>query len=352
MANLINKAKESAEENSGSADFEEELDEQFDWHGIDVDSDVEYVRTQPTVQLDATFPDEEEGNPLQRNPQPEHYDDRYDQGYLMIVVDDVEVSVDGEEDVVILYREESNEYRVFDLNDRGTDRVGEGKIAFNNGVSETLYRGEEVDEIPDGRIRYTVTSGAAKNVARRLDVCGAEDADTTEDGVNNGLIEKVPPWASDDNGEDEDGYYSRYARDPELREDLRGERVSFVHGRGDEMRGDDSGGYHFVVFDGDGEEVEPTDEGEPTVRRERDDDDDWLNRTFLRSEWGRWERAHSGDDSSGGLPTQQEKFVEEYVAADMDADEDSIRSHLQDNNDKFENDVQADRIVQEIQQAT
>lgn len=328
------------------------------WQDIEVDFDeVSWVKTHPTTFLEGDLPDHEEGNPIIRFRSPENNNDRKDQGYIGVVLDNPSVLVsedEGTENTVVLETDDddSTDYRIYNLDDKGTTEKDFG-VAF----SGDNRAGDKLDDFPDdvGRVIVTISSAAARNIARRLDVCGAETAgmDTSTGLVNDGLIEYAPDEVTDDQGRDEDGFRSRYARDPELREDMRGKRLGIFHTRREEVDEDYAEDvenderrsmYWFSVFDMEaGESIKPTDEGEPKVVYEWDGSE-YRNRTFLRDEWGQY------DPDATSLPEDQQAFVDAWLDADQSTDEEDIREALDaEDDDTFEDEVRHDQIVAAIQ---
>lgn len=335
-------------------------------------SEIAFTHFHPTSILTGKFP-EDEGNPVIRFPDQQHNDGRRDQGYLGLVLDDMGVLADedeGTDGTVILDVHESNEVRVFNEDDDQTT-VGEG-----NGMEaedlvkygDRTYEGTLTDEFPVDRSIAVVGGAASKSVAKALDVNGAQNADMDADtgDVNGGLIEYAPDDVDAD-------VRSRYARNPELREDLYGTDVAILVGRREEID-DDVTGYlgrdgeaqdgdpvlgegpdgqthtdpfqasyaelveagerrsmkWFSVFAdfGDGlEKVEPV-EGEPT------------GYTYL--EW-------RFDPQVGRLPDEDYEFVETYVEEGAPTDEDVIRQNIEDNAENLSDDPNKERIVELIQ---
>lgn len=342
------KAAESSKNSGG---------QQSDYEGIDVDMDnVAWVKMQPTTFFTGVFP-ENEGNPIIRFAAPDQNDGRLDQGYLGIVVDDPEVLIDedeGTENTIILDREDSSEYRLFNEDDEGTtleesftkedgDVVQDGHdVAYNAGQGERTYSGEVVDEITEDRAILTIGGTASKGVGKSLDVKGALEADMDEDGdgPNDGLIEYMP----EDQRTGDEQYTSRYARNnPELRSELFGTRVGFFLARREEIdddfaekveEGERNGMYWWTVFNTETEEVI-----EPEIT-----DTEPEQYAFL--EW-RWD-----PEGGAGLPEEHYEYVSEYVdAAEQDGgpdtDEDTIRGHIEDDMDTF-TDTPDDELVEQM----
>jgi len=347
------KAAESSK-NSGNG--------QSEYEGIDVDMDeVAWVKMQPTTFVTGEFP-EGENNPIIRFASPDNNDGRLDQGYLGVVLDDPEVLVDedeGTEGTVILDRDDSSEYRLFNEDDRGTEveknfsENDEGEVvqdgyevSFNAGQGSRSYDGQVVDEIEEDRIILTIGGTASKGVAKSLDVKGAlaGDMDPEEGSPNGGLIEYMP----DDERSGSESYTSRYTRDPELKTELYGTRVGFFLARREEIdedfaeeveEGNRRSMYWWTLFNTENEEVI-----EPEVTETEP-----LQYSYL--EW-RWDA-----DESAGLPEEHYKYVQEYAEAaeqadGPDTDESTIRNHIEDDMDTFDSqpdDDTVDQMVERIQ---
>lgn len=295
---------------------------------IDVElSETPFVKFMPTTMVTGVFPEAEEGNPIIRFPDEENNDGRRDQGYLGLVMDSVGVEDEEFEDTVILQTEDdTTDYRVFDLSDEQTEEIEDTGIQFG----DRLYTGEVVDDI-DERAVVVVDRTAATSVARKLDVNGATSAgmDDETGQPNGGLIEYAP--------DDVDAAVNRrYARNPELRDDLVGEEVGVLVSRREELdedyaervADDDDPArpmYWYSVFTMDEEPVEPT-TGEPT------------GYSFL--EW-------RFDPTAGHLPDDQWEFVQQYQAQGLSTDEETIRANIEKNN--FEDAPNEDRIVRLVQ---
>jgi len=349
------KAAESSKNNGNDSGGE--------YEGIEVDMDnVAWVKMQPTTFFTGVTP-EGEGNPIIRFASPDQNDGRLDQGYLGIVVDDPSVLIDeeeGTENTVVLDREGSSEYRLFNEDDEGTDVeesftknesgdvVADGyDVTYNAGQGERTYSGEVVDEITEDRAILTIGGTASKGVAKSLDVKGAMNAGMEEDNdsPNDGLIEYMP----DDMRSGSEQYTSRYARDnPELREDLQGVRIGFMLARRAEIdeefaeeveEGERRDMYWWTVFNIEQEEVV-----EPEVT-----DTEPEQRTFL--EW-RWD-----PDGGASLPDEYYDYVSEYVDAASQSggpstDEDTVRGHIEDDIDTFDDepgDNEVEQMVERIQ---
>lgn len=345
------KAAESSK-NSGTG--------QSDYEGIDVDMDeVGWVKMQPTTFLTGVFP-EDEGNPIIRFAAPDNNDGRLDQGYLGLVLDDPEIIVDdeeGTEGTVILDREGTSEYRLFNEDDRGTEveesftKTDDGEVVqdghdvtYDAGQGERSYSGEIVEEIPEDRVILTIGGSASKGVAKSLDVKGALEADMGPEGdsPNGGLMEYMP----EEMRSGDEKYTSRYARNnPELKPDLLGTRVGFFLARREEIdddfaeqveEGDRRSMYWWTVFNTETEEII-----EPEVT-----DTEPEQYTYL--EW-RWD-----PEGGAGLPEEHYEYVSEYVEAAQqeggpDTDEETIRGHIEDDMETFDTEPDDDTVEQMVE---
>ncbi len=210
----------------------EESDEQTatdgEYENIDV-SDAEYIRMHPgPTAVEATitglryFPAFTESGDLDTDARGEVYP----------IITDVEVPDDDSLDAVGIFESTTttgDDYKVVNTDNDGVD-------VYDVGVSVgQMFESTQVDTfgIEDGDIGVLkLSTGAGRSVARTLDVKGLPNADVsrTEDGTpdikdhgwpvsNNGLVETHP-----DNGDD---FYEppRFARDPQLRPDVAGQRV-------------------------------------------------------------------------------------------------------------------------------
>jgi hypothetical protein len=321
-------AKEQGTVNGGE---QEELEQ------IEVDmGSISFVHFQPTTAVTGAFP-EDEGNPIIRFPDAQHNEGRLDQGYLGLVLDEPAVSADadeGTENTVILDVADSNEIRVFNADDSQTDVLDGIGVEY----SDRLYKGDVVDEFPDDRIILVVSGSASKSVARTLDVNGAPLAGMDEDGQkNDGLIEYP-------NGAEAD-VYSRYARNPELRDELYGAEVGLMVVRREEFDEEyaelvESGErramkYFLVQGDtGDGTEVL-----EPVVGQPSD-------YSFLEWNWD-----PDGETTTAGttLPDADQEFVDGYRSSGMSTDRATIVANIQDNENALSGDTDEDTLVEMIQ---
>lgn len=351
-------AVDSRENNNSGSDDDSRED-----YGIDVDFDeVAFVRMSPTVFATGVMPDVDEGNPIIRFKNADYNEGRYDQGYLGLVVDDPELIVDeeeGTEGTVVLETDEndSTDYRIFN-NDDGQTKVIDGMgVKFG----DRLYEGEILDEIGEDRIILTVSGASSKNVAKRLDkkglVAAGMDDETGE--VNDGLIEYKPSDLRENDGNE---ITSRYARDPELKTSLHGERVGFFLARREELDDADTGYgdehtdpdeasyrelvedkdrfersmYWYVVFNIDAEEEVEMEETDDTV----------YGYTFLHEDWGQF------DPSAGRMPDDQWAFVENYVEeaeqGNVSTDEETIRTNIENNAAEFDGSPDTDAMLSAI----
>jgi len=317
-----------ARKNSGSQ--RGELDQ------IEVDmGEMTFTHFHPTTIVTGEFP-ADEGNPIIRFSDEQHNNGRIDQGYLGLIIDNPGVLASEEEqteDTVIIDVADSNEVRVFNTADRDTDLIDGVGVEYN----DRLYKGEVVDSFPDDRIILIVSGAASKSVAKKLDVCGAKTAGMNEETgrKNDGLIE----YTDDPDAE----VRSRYARSPELREDLYGADVGVMVSRREELddkyaelveSGDRRGMKWFALFAdfGDGlEPVEATDEG-----------------TAVRSSYILWNFDPSV--GSGRIPDEDYDFVQQYVDAGLPSDRDTIEQNIENNSSDLSNRPDVDRMVELIQQ--
>lgn len=358
---FLDKAEEGAVE-SGNNDGDGGSGQDEDY-GIDVDFDeTPFIRAAPTTFPTGVFPEQDEGNPIIRFKNAEYNNGRLDQGYLGLVVDEPEAVVDEDEgtaSTVILETNDadSTDFRLFNEDDDETKVIDGMGVKFG----DRLYEGEFVDELPDTRSILTVSGASAKNVAKRLDSKGAviADMDPEEGGTNGGLIEYKP---SEMREGDSNEVTSRYARDPELKGSLFGQRLGVFLARREELDNEDTGYgdehddpdkasfaelvadgdrpergmYWYVVFDVDAEEEVEAEDTDTEVR----------GYTYLHDDWGGF------DPSVGGIPDDQWEFVEEYVEAaesgDVDTDEENIRANINENSDEFNASPEVDSMVNAI----
>jgi len=330
--NLRQNVEEEVKESASNDDEQETLEQ------IDVDfGATPFVKFYPTTAISGTFP-EDAGNPIIRFPDASNNDGRRDQGYLGLVLEDLSINTAGEEETgfdmtdatfVATGDDDSTEYRAVNFTDEHTSEIfgGDG-VNISGDKYEIADRETEVD----GRTILVVDRTAAQSVARKLDVNGAEFAGMDEETgqVNGGLVEYAPDDADTD-------VNSRYARNPELREELYGEEVTVLVTRRSEVdedyaervadTNDETRDMMWYSVFADGEALEPV-EGEP------------VGYSYL--EW-------RFDPSAGNLPDEQWSFVQEYIEAGAPTDEDTIIENIEDNSDSFDEEANVERIVGLIQ---
>jgi len=303
---------------------------------IEVDmGSIPFVKFYPTTLIRGTFP-EDEGNPIIRFPDAAHNDGRRDQGYLGLVFDDLAIETgDGTgfdmDDATFVRTSDSDstEYRAVNFTDDKTDEVFGGS---GIDISGDKYEVEERTTSIDGRTILVVDRAAAVSVARALDVNGATFAGMDEETgqPNGGLIEYAPDDVDAD-------VNRRYARNPELRDELYGEEVGILVTRRSEVDEDyaervadvsdetrDMMWYTPVHGD---ETLEPV-EGEPTG--------------YSYLEW-------RFDPTAGNLPDEDWEFVQEYIEAGAPTDEDTILENIEQNADELSDDPNTERMVGLIQ---
>ena len=326
---VANEVEESASNNDGGE--QETLDQ------IEVDfGEIPFVKFYPTTLVRGTMP-EDEGNPIIRFPDAGNNDGRRDQGYLGIVMDDLTIDTTDETGFdmseaafVETDEDDSTEYRAVNFNDGETSEKFGGE-AVN--ISGDQYGIDDTVTSIDGRAILVVDRTAAVSVARKLDVNGATLAGMDEEtgDVNGGLIEYAP-------NDVETGVNRRYARNPELREELYGEEVGILVTRRSEVdedyaervadpEDDTRDMMWYTAIDSEGESLEPT-EGEP------------VGYSFL--EW-------RFDPTAGNLPDADWEFVQEYVEAGLPTDEDTILDNIEDNAGELSDDPNTERMVGLIQ---
>lgn len=378
-------ASQSAAESGGNGSDED--------IGIEVDFDeTPFIRAHPTTFVSGAFP-EDEGNPIIRFRNAEYNNGRYDQGSIALVLDEPEFIIDeeeGTEGTVILETDDSDstDIRVFNADDENTEVVdNEGMTGVkydSNGT--TLYEGEFLDPGDvSGRVVVVTSGSSSKHLAKALDINGAMDAGMGEDGwVNDGLIEYKPyDIRTNERGE----ITSRYARNPELKERLYGRHIGVFLGRREELDDDVTG---YVGMNSEPDEDDPV-MGVPEDGSAHDDPDrasyaervaagerypmKWYqafdisegesiepevtgvepsdgNYTWLEDEWGQF------DAEAGRLSDDQWSYVEEYVSAveagQVDADEETIRGHIEEDAEagEFEEEPETEKIVGSIQRQT
>jgi hypothetical protein len=192
---------------------------------IEVDmSTTPFVKFYPTTALTGTFP-ADEGNPVIR------FDDQQNnghdhQGYLGLVVDDLTIdqSAGGGFDmsdsfIIETDDDDYTEYRAVNFGDTNTTEKFGGEAVSIDGDQ---YGIDDRHTTIEGRSILVVDRTAAVSVAKKIDVCGGEpagmDPDSPDD-INSGLVEYVPSDV-----EAEVGW--RYARRPELRDELLGSEAT------------------------------------------------------------------------------------------------------------------------------
>jgi hypothetical protein len=302
---------------------------------IEVDfGSMPFVKFYPTTLVSGTFP-ADEGNPIIRFPDESNNDGRRDQGYLGLVLDDLHVITDEDEGlggagIVKTDDEDYTEYRIVNFDDDQTTEKYDGDAVS---ISGAQYGVDEVVTEIEGRSILVVDRTASVSVARKLDVNGDTLAgmDETTGNVNGGLIE----YAIDDDAP----VNRRYARNPELREELYGAEVGIMVTRRSEVDEDFAELVHdesteardmmwYTVFDMETEEpITPT-TGEP------------VGYSFL--EW-------RFDPTAGNLPDQDWEFVQEYISNGLPDDEDNIIQNIEDNSGRLSADPNVERMVGLIQ---
>jgi hypothetical protein len=331
--NLRDSVTEEVEQSANSGSEDSETLEQIE---VDMGT-IPFVKFYPTTAITGTFP-EDEGNPIIRFPDASNNDGRRDQGYLGLVLEDLTINTDGEEETGFDMTEaaflktadsDSTEYRAVNFNDdQTTEKFGGDGV----GISGDTYEVEDSVTSIDGRAILVVDRTAAVSVARKLDVNGATFAGMDEETgqVNGGLIEYAP--------DDEDtGVNRRYARNPELREELYGNEATILVTRRSEVdedyaervadQSDDTRDMMWYSAFADGEALEPT-EGEP------------VGYSYL--EW-------RFDPTAGNLPDQDWQFVQEYIEAGAPTDEETILENIEQNSDELSEDPNTERMVGLIQ---
>ncbi len=368
VANEVTQAKENRSSNNNDDSYGRGFS---DLEQIEVDmGETPFVKFYPTTALTGTFP-EDEGNPIIRF-RDEQNNGHGHQGYLGLVVDDLTVdqSTDGGFDMSEAYIVETDdddytEYRTVNFGDDDTTEKFGGEAVNIDGDQYGID--EKVTTI-EGRSILVVDRTAAVSVAKKLDVSGATPAGMdpeSDDDLNSGLIEYLP-----NDMESDDGVSWRYARRPELREELLGEEVTLLVSRREEIDDgftgytDADGNYALSIpEDVDKEDVEPHDSEEDASYAELVAADDargmmWYsvfdedgaalspiegestNRPFL--EW-------SFDPTASYLPTEQAQFVNEYQSQGLPTDEDTIVSNVREN---FGDDTDEEKIIGLIQSGT
>jgi len=357
VASEVAEAKENR--NSGGSDSQRESVDQIE---IDM-GETPFVKFYPTTAITGTFP-ENEGNPIIRFRDEENNGHGH-QGYLGLVVDDltIDTSEDGgfdmsEATIIETDEDDYTEYRAVNFGDDSTTEKFGGEAVNIDGDQ---YGIESRTTSLDERAILVVDRTAAVSVAKKLDRDGATRAGMDEDTgqPNSGLIEYAP--------EDADAEVSwRYARRPELREELLGTDVTTLVSRREEIDNgftgytDDDGNFALDVPEGtDEDEVEAhSDEGEASYAELVAADDargmmwysvfdedgtalepvegDATGYSFL--EW-------RFDPTAGHLPDDQWEFVQTYQSQGLPQDEETIVDNIREN---FE-DANEERIVGLIQ---
>lgn len=363
--------KEAAEDSNSDGGQQETLDQ------IEVDfGEIPFVKFYPTTLPSGTFP-VGEGNPIIRFPDAGNNDGRRDQGYLGLVMDDLSVLTDEEEgmdEAVILETGESDstEYRIVNFDDPETsEKFGGDGVDISGDTYEVVDRHTE---LPEDRAILTVDRTASVSVARKLDVNGETFAGMDEETgqVNGGLIEYAP--------DDEDADVERrYARNPELREDLYGEEVGVMVTRRSEADAGATGylgrnGQHSEPVVGEGEDgethtdpsratfeelTEASVDGQPERR-------DMMWYTVFDMETGETLEPVAADGegsepvgysylewrfdpSAGNLPEEDWDFVQQYIEKGAPTDEDTILANIEENADDLSEDPNTERMVRLIQ---
>ncbi len=371
----------SNDNDSGSNEEQESLEQ------IEVDmGTTPFTKFYPTTLVSGKFP-ENEGNPIIRFPDAGNNDGRRDQGYLGLVLDDLEILTDEDEgmDEATLIEtddEDSTEYRAVNLaEDNTVEKFGGDAISIDGDQYGIESRVTEID----GRTILVVDRTASLSVARKIDVNGATYAGMDEEtgDVNGGLVEYA---YTGEEGQDVDidgnevPVGSRYARNPELRDDLSGERVGFMVTRRSDADSGATGylgrnGQHDEPVVGEGEDgdthtdpsratfeelTEARVDGQPERR-------DMMWYTVFNMDTGEAIQPVSAEDeagseptgysflewsfdpTAGNLPDEDWEFVQEYIEAGLPDDEDTIISNIEDNEDDLSEDPNTERMVGLIQ---
>jgi|APHM01.1.fsa_nt_gi hypothetical protein len=320
--NTVSEAKEE-----GTVNTDQELEQ------IDVEmGDMTFIHFKPRTAITGTFP-ENEGNPIIRFWDEQHNNGRKDQGYIGLVFDNPSASVseeEGTDGTIVLDVADSNEIRLFNTDDNQTELLGDVGVQYG----DRMYRGDVIDEIPDERAIVIVSGSASTNVARKFDVNGEPLAGMDENGNKvDGLIE-LP------NGADTD-VYSRYAREPELREELYGSEAGVMVVRRELFdpeyaaqveAGDARPMKYFLVQGdtGDGVERLETTTGTP------------VNSSFLEWNWN--------DTETGAIPDQDLEFVNEYQRSGNSTDSETVRDFIDANRDSLTGETSDEQLVSMIQE--
>lgn len=367
VANEIEQAKENRSSSDG--DSQRESVDQIE---VDMGS-TPFVKFYPTTALTGTFP-EDEGNPIIRF-RDEQNNGHGQQGYLGLVVDDLTIdqSEDGGFDMSEAFIIETDdddytEYRAVNFNDENTTEKFDGEAVNIDGDQ---YGIESKVTSLDERAILVVDRTAAVSVAKKLDRNGATAAGMDEDTgqPNTGLIEYAPDGQGE--VEDYDGTISwRYARRPELREELLGNDVTTLVSRREEIDNEYTG---YTGTNGDYNDGEPVLEVPDGV----DADEVGTHTNENKASYAELVEADEArgmmwysvfadgealepvegeavgysylewnfDPSVGNLPDDQWEFVQEYQAQDLDQDEETILANVRENFD----DANEERIVALIQ---
>jgi hypothetical protein len=365
--------RDIAEEDVKSAASNNDGEEQETLEQIEVDFDeASFVKFYPTSLPNGTFP-EDEGNPIIRFPDADNNDGRRDQGYLGLVMDDISVVTDEDEgmdevSIIETGASDTTEFRVVDFSDDRTKRVFGGDGVSIDGDKYEIT--EEHNEI-EGRSILIVDRTASKSVARTLDANGATYAGMDEETgqVNGGLIEYAPD-------DEETGVGSRYARNPELRDELYGATVGVLVSRRSNA---DSGATGYLGRDGeanDGEAVVEmssvpvgedgdthTDPSRATYEElvAADERRDMMWYTVFDMETGDKLEPVEGepvgysylewrfDPTAGNLPEEDWQFVQQYIDSGAPQDEENILTNIEKNMDELSDDPNTERMVALIQ---
>jgi len=356
---VANEVAEAKENRSSGDDSERESVDQ-----IEVDmAETPFVKFYPTTALTGTFP-EDEGNPIIRFRDEENNGHGH-QGYLGLVVDDltIDTSEDGGFDMSEAFIAETTdddytEYRAVNGNDGSTSFQYDGKQVNIDGDK---YDIEDRHTSLDERVILVVDRTAAVSVAKKIDRDGATRAgmDESTGQPNSGLIEYAP--------EDADAEVSwRYARRPELREELLGTEVTTLVSRREEIDDgftgytDEDGEFVLDIPEGtDESEVEAhTDESEASYAElvAADDARNMMWYSVFDEDGNALEPVEGEatgysflewrfDATVGQLPDDQWEFVQTYQSQGLPQDEETIVDNIREN---FE-DANEERIVGLIQ---
>lgn len=370
---VTEEVRAAAENTNNDSDEPEEVQQ------IEIDmGTIPFVKFYPTTLVSGEIPTGE-GNPIIRFPDRGNNDGRQDQGYLGIVMDNLEILTDPDEGMseatfVETDDDDSTEYRAVNFDDDKTTEKFSGEAVSIDGDQ---YGVEDTTTSIDGRAILIVDRTASTSVARKLDVNGATLAgmDETTGDVNGGLIEYA---FTGENGENVDIHGNevpvgnRYARNPELRDGLYGERVGFMVTRRSEA---DAGatGYTGGTGDpvvGEGEDgATHNDPGRATYEElvaagDRRDmmwytlfdmaSSDSLEMVSADDPEGRQPTGYSFlewsfDPEAGQLPESDWEFVQQYIDSGMPDDEETIRSNVDDHLEELSDDPNVERMVGLIQ---